>query len=101
MLKTASVHQKQPLARVATSFALLFAGSRFKDSITSYSKLNECARRFNYLATAFLLHVFVQSKIRNVSGTFLLVKAVLAFVGKTMIVLGLLPPETESEANAC
>jgi hypothetical protein len=39
-------------------------------------------------------------KIRNVSGTFLLAKAVLAVVGKTMITLGLLPPETKSEANA-
>jgi hypothetical protein len=40
-------------------------------------------------------------KIRNVSGTFLLARAVLAVVDKDMIALGLLPPETESEANAC
>jgi hypothetical protein len=40
-------------------------------------------------------------KIRNVSGTFLLARAVLAVVDKDMIALGLLPPETESEASAC
>jgi len=42
-----------------------------------------------------------QRKVRNVSGTFLLARAVLAFVGKDMIALVLLPPETGSEANAC
>jgi len=40
-------------------------------------------------------------KIRDVSGTFLLARAVLAVVDKDMIALELLPPETESEANAC
>jgi hypothetical protein len=41
------------------------------------------------------------NKIRNVSGTFLLARAVLAVVDKDMIALGLLPPETESEASSC
>ena len=41
------------------------------------------------------------NKIRNVSGTFLLARAVLAVVDKDMIALELLPPEMESEASAC
>jgi hypothetical protein len=42
-----------------------------------------------------------KKRIRNVSGTFLLARAVLAVVGKDMIALGLLPPKTRSEASAC
>ncbi len=41
------------------------------------------------------------AKIRNVIGTFLLARAVLAFAGKDMIALVLLLLETGIEANAC
>jgi hypothetical protein len=71
-----------------------------ENTVSSKQKKLKSANLENFAKT-FLLHVFVQSKICNVSGTFLLVRAVLAVVGEDMTALGILPPETESEANAC
>jgi hypothetical protein len=58
MLKTASVHQKQPLARVATSFALFFAGSWLIifHHFLFYADMN--AWSFNYFAANLLVACF-------------------------------------------
>ena len=51
--------------------------------------------------TSYCIFLCSHKKIRNVSGTFLLAKAVLAVVGEDMIALGILLPEMGSEANTC